>query len=315
MAKRKRLELPVETISADLETKHAFPPAPRARMPIADVAGDTAGRAALEEVAREMTVAEEEGRVVKKIPLEQIDLKHLTRDRLHIDEDELAELTSSISNRGQQTPIEVVRTGPDSYGLISGLRRMYVLKDIGAPDALALIRSPDYASDAYVAMIDENELRAQISFYERANIVAEAAAANVFPNVRSAIAYLFDPVSSAKRSKIARFVIVRDALHDALTFPAAIPEKLGLALANALEADTGLATRIRDALRKTPPMNAAAERKTLEKALKKTAPPKPEKITLAPGLTLEAKAGRAVLSGKAVDKDFLEDLQRWADSR
>ena len=36
-------------------------------MPIADVAGDTAGRAALEEVAREMTEAEEEGRVVKKL--------------------------------------------------------------------------------------------------------------------------------------------------------------------------------------------------------------------------------------------------------
>ena len=37
-------------------------------MPIADVAGDTAGRAALEEVAREMGAAEEQGRIVKALP-------------------------------------------------------------------------------------------------------------------------------------------------------------------------------------------------------------------------------------------------------
>ena len=49
MARRKRLELPTDTFSPDLETQSAFPP--RTRMPIADVAGDTAGRAALEEVA------------------------------------------------------------------------------------------------------------------------------------------------------------------------------------------------------------------------------------------------------------------------
>ncbi|MBT8417780.1 MAG: chromosome partitioning protein, partial [Silicimonas sp.] len=64
MAKRKRLEMPViEPDSPGTETKSHL--TPRARMPIADVAGDTAGRAALEEVAREMTAAETEGRVVK----------------------------------------------------------------------------------------------------------------------------------------------------------------------------------------------------------------------------------------------------------
>ena len=65
MAKRKRLEMPVDTIPSGLETKSDA--LPRVRMPIADVAGDTAGRAALEEVAREMTAAETEGRVVRKI--------------------------------------------------------------------------------------------------------------------------------------------------------------------------------------------------------------------------------------------------------
>ena len=73
MAKRKRLEMPTETIPAGLETKSDN--LTRIRMPIADVAGDTAGRAALEEVAREMTAAEAEGRVVKKLAIAMIDAR------------------------------------------------------------------------------------------------------------------------------------------------------------------------------------------------------------------------------------------------
>ena len=67
MAKRKRLDVTTEPIPGSLETKTAVS-GPRARMPIAEVASDTAGRAALEEVAREMTAAETEGRVIKKAP-------------------------------------------------------------------------------------------------------------------------------------------------------------------------------------------------------------------------------------------------------
>ena len=43
MAKRKRLEVPTEPVSVDLETKSAFT-SPRARMPIAEVASEAAGR-------------------------------------------------------------------------------------------------------------------------------------------------------------------------------------------------------------------------------------------------------------------------------
>ena len=122
MAKRKRLQVPTDTIPSDLETKSAFP-APRARMPIADVAGEVAGRAALEEVAREMTAAEEEGRVVKKLPLEQIVLRHLARDRMVLDEEEMAALMASLEARGQQTPIEVLESRFPVRVLRYGLRR------------------------------------------------------------------------------------------------------------------------------------------------------------------------------------------------
>ena len=81
MAKRKRLEIPTEPVPADLETK-SFPP--RTRMPIAEVAGTTANQAALETVAREMTKAEEEGRIIKEVSVHAIHIQHLARDRMVI---------------------------------------------------------------------------------------------------------------------------------------------------------------------------------------------------------------------------------------
>ena len=307
MAKRKRLEVPAE-VSPDLETKSAL--SPRARMPIADVAGDTAGRAALEEVAREMTLAESEGRIAKKLPLETIELHHLTRDRLVLDEDDMDALVASIRDRGQQTPIEVVRLNGNTYGLISGLRRLEALKSLGETHVLALVKTPASSQAAYQAMVEENEIRANLSFYERANIAVTAVGQGVYSNPKKAIAGLFAHAPAPKRSKIARFVVIREALGKTLRFPTAIPEKLGLALAQGLESDAKLAARLKDALRATPPADAAAERKTLERALKKQPTPsaaKPE--TLAPDLRAQFKAGRVVLSGAALTDELCQKLR------
>ncbi len=307
MAKRKRLEVPV---SPDLETKSTSPP-PRARMPIADVAGDTAGRAALEEVAREMTTAEEEGRVVKKLPLTQIAVHHLSRDRMVFDEAEMEVLTASIADRGQQTPIEVLRLGDGTFGLISGLRRFEALRSLGKPEVLALIKAPESAQDEYQAMVEENEIRASLSFYERANIAVATVGQGVYPDVHAAVKGLFAHAPKAKRSKIIKFVILREALGASLLFPAAIPEHLGFALAQAIEADRTLASKISVQLRKAAPKDAVAERLVLERALKG---PKvlPKREQIAPGLQLETKAGRAVLSGKSVDDAFVKALKAWA---
>lgn len=315
MAKRKRLELPTEPASPVLETKSAFP-APRARMPIADVAGDTAGRAALEEVAREMTAAEGEGRVVKKLPLAEVMIHHLARDRMVLDADEMEALKASIAARGQQTPIEVV-TLSEGYGLISGLRRVEALKATGATHVLAFIRKPESSAEAYRAMVEENEMRANLSYYERANIAYMSVGQAVFPTVKAAVKGLFAHAPAAKRSKILKFVTVREALGATLKFPQAIPEHLGFKLAQAIEADPETGMRISAALKATPPEDAAAERRILEAGLK--APQTPAEArpvqNIASGLKLEAKAGRAVLSGPAVDEAFLEALKLWAAGR
>lgn len=309
MAKRKRLELPTEPVSPALETKSAFP-TPHARMPIADVAGDTAGRAALEEVAREMTAAEEEGRVVKKLALKDVEIHHLARDRMVLDPEDMAALKSSLSDRGQQTPIEVV-TLPSGYGLISGLRRVLALKELGATKVLAFIRKPESSEAAYRAMVEENEMRSDLSYYERANIAFMSVGQNIYPTPKAAVKGLFAHVPAPKRSKILKFVTVREALGGSLKFPQAIPEHLGFKLAQAIEADRKVASRISEALRATPPADAEAERRILEAGLKQpTIKPEPEQI--ATGLSFEAKAGRAVLSGPAVDDAFLDALKDWA---
>ncbi len=311
MARRKRLELPTDTVFPNLETKSAFPP--RTRMPIADVAGDTAERAALEEVAREMTRAEEEGRVVKKIPLSAIDRDRLERDRRHIDAEELEALQASIDARGQQSPIEVMATGDGRFGLISGLRRLMAIEALGEAEVLAFVRHPESAAEAYVAMVEENEIRANLSFYERAAIAWEATDAGVFPDAGQAVVQLYGSAPAAKRWKIHKFGTIHALLGDVLTYPEAIPEKLGLALVDRLESDPPFFRRLKDRLRKTPAADAAAERAVLEKALHDgKAAAKPERETLAPGLTFEAKKGRVVLSGKGVDDAFLEALRVFA---
>ena len=312
MAKRRRLEISsTEPLSADLETKSAFPP--KMRMPIAEVAGDTAGRAALEEVAREMTAAEEEGRVVKRLSIDSVSIAHLSRDRLTLDSEEMEILKVSLAERGQQTPIEVVAL-EQGYGLISGLRRLEALKAIGETHVLAFIRRHDSAAAAYRAMVEENEVRADLSFYERANLAFVTAGQGVYRTPRDAVAGLFGHAPSSKRSKISKFVVIREALDKYLRFPEAIPEKLGLRLAAAIEADRGIATRLADALRKTPPADAASERSAIERALKGRTSPAGVKDEVTPGVVIQARKGRVVFTGPAVDEAFLREVREWAVS-
>jgi ParB family chromosome partitioning protein len=111
------------------------------------------------------------------------------------------------------------------------------LREIGETEVLALMRRPETSADAYLAMVEENEIRAGMSFYERARLAAEAAKLGIYPDPAAAIAALFTSASPAKRSKIGSFVRVHEALGDALRYPTAIPERLGLALAAALDRD------------------------------------------------------------------------------
>ena len=327
-----------------------MPGPPLSAPPIAHVAGEASATHALEELSQEWHRARIEGRLVQSLPLDAIDEGHLLRDRMAADPADMADLIASIRERGQQAPIEVVALDGGRFGLIAGWRRLRALRallaETGDPrfgTVLALLRRPASAAEAYRAMVEENEIRAGISYYERARIAARAAQAGVHPDPRAAIAALFAAAPRARRSKIASFLVLHDTLDDRLRFASAIPERLGLALARALERDPDLRPRLRERLRKSAPETAAAELALLERALgagdaATEAPPTdaptapaakprspadtqndPQKTLhreeIRPGIWLETEGGfsraRLTLSGAKVDGPLRDRLVAW----
>ncbi len=328
MAKRRRLGLPGE---AGIEVDPPAPPLREPRgmfafgsAPIARIAGEASATAALEGLADEMARARAEGRLVQALPLAEVQEGWLLRDRLSVDPDDLASLVESLRAHGQRTAIEVVDRGAGAvprYGLISGWRRLAALRQLLAETAdprfatvLAVLRRPETAGDAYVAMVEENEIRAGLSYYERARIAALAVEAGVFETVREALKRLYASASRARRSKIGSFLTLHEALGPVLRAPEAIPERLGLALAMRIEADPAFATRLRRTLEAASPATAEAERALLMQALK------PEKglaaaAPSAPPVTLvfaqSGQGGEIRLTGPGVTEALRARLERW----
>ena len=302
--------------------------------PIARVAAEAAGAAALQELTETFARARDTGRMVLDLPLDAIAPDHLARDRIPAEDAEMGSLRESIRLHGQRTPVEVTplvakggaKDGARAlpYGLISGWRRLQALKALHAETAdprfatvQALIRRPDTAADAYVTMVEENEIRLGLSHYERARVAALATARGVFASEDAALRALFATASRPKRSRIRAFLEIFHALDGTLRFPAHLPERLGLALVERLRAGDG--PRIVAALADASPATPEAELAVLTALLARVTAPKPAPVTetLAPGLALETRlAGRTLtvkLTGDAVTPTLAADLRALLD--
>ena len=188
-------------------------------------------------------------------------------------------------------------------------------------------RSPTARAEAYLAMVEENEIRAGISFYERARLAAEAARLGLYDSPKAAISALFGSASAPKRSKIGSFVRVHEGLGAHLRFPAAIPERVGLALAAALEERPGFAEDLARALAQAAPAEPSQERAVIDRVLQKstslkrgsetkpTKSPPPAPREIAPGLQLETGPGRLVLSGDQVTEALCREIETWLAAR
>jgi len=357
MAKRKRLT-PAQPgyLDGAPEVKSALgTPMASASAPIAQVAGDSAARAALDELSDLMETARADGRLIERIALDHIDERHLVRDRLEQDEDEMTALMDSLRARGQQTAIEVTALSerPDqrSHGLISGWRRLTALRRLYAETSdprfatvKALVIRPETAQDAYVAMVEENEIRVNLSHYERARIAVRALREGVFDSQRAALQGLFGSTTRSKRSKIGTFIALVEAFDAVLYFPSAISEKLGLAVARELTRDPGFEAAVKARLKANERTTAGGEMKLLaaavmaaqEQALIRTAEPEPKpqepatpphgpavsagerlNTQVAPGIRMgyTPDRNRIELTGDAVDAALMQDLQDWLRSR
>ncbi|MBY6117307.1 ParB N-terminal domain-containing protein [Mameliella alba] len=328
MAKRKRLT-PANPMFLEPAPEVKSAVSAPARAPIADVAREASATAAAEELARQMAQARVQGRMVIPVSLSEVRRDYLVRDRIAVDEEEMAVLVESLRARGQQTPVELVDLGPETggprYGLISGWRRCMALErlhaETGEPrfaEVLGLLRRPEDSSGAYVAMIEENEIRVGLSYYERARIVVRAVEAGAFADETAALRALFASASRAKRSKIGSFTRIVSALEGILRFPQALGERQGLALAQALEADPSLVTRLAAQLRDKPADSAEAELAVLRQAM---TPKRPDRSAVRPKpdgacVRVERRAkGEIVLRADDLDAGFLADLRAWLAAR
>jgi len=298
-------------------------PPTRSRAPIAIDVAAAASEAKLADLTAQMSHLKGAGRLVLEIPLEAVAADHLTRDRIGCDTEEMAALVESLRQRGQQTPVEVEALEAGRYGLISGWRRLTALHQLHAETSdrrfatvLAVLRAPETAAEAYVAMVEENEIRSGLSLYERARIVAKAVDQGVYPDTRAALRGLFASVTRSKRSKIGSFLPIVAALDGVLSFPTALPERLGLALSKALEGDPDLGARLAARLAEHAPQTFEEERACLMAGLAPPAErPQPAPVPAPVKVDLVEIEGGVALQGPGVTPAFRRALAAWLRAR
>lgn len=359
MARRRKLEAPS---SADLskleeefrsETSVEIPG--RGLAPIAQVAADSAALsqpsstgdrtrlAHLEKREARLNEAESEGRLMVDLPVGDIDADAMVRDRTVLDAAEMLELRLSIAANGLRLPIEVferpgpIETGGPRYGLVSGYRRLMAVRELlglTEEDAYKTIRSivrPAAEADAaFVAMVEENEVRSELSHFERGRIAVLASQQGAFLNVEDAVNKLYATGSKAKRSKVRSFALIFEELGDMLEFPDALSEKRGLKLAQTLR--QGGEALLREALAKGVASTAEEEGALIETVIAAMDAPAPdpkrggrpksrklisgwrnaETLVTSSGITIRQQAdGEGYLlrfEGSKVDKDLMDSL-------
>ncbi len=330
MAKRRKLEAPSAADMTKLEeefrgeTSSTSPLAPLA--PIAQVAADAATQNPVQSAETRAALAQAEqfrdkdgkGLVLSEIPLEHINPIEIFRDRTVLEKEDLDELKFSIARNGQRLPIEVFpitqREGSRyKYGLISGYRRLLALEQLCAlhegekfGTVKAIVRTMDSTQDSLAAMIEENEVRADVSHYERGRVAALAAQSDYFANLDEAVAKLYPVASKAKRSKIRSFALIFEELGDLLEFPEFMTEKQGLKVSSALR--DGAERALREALGAAVPENAADEWAALEEALTALQPADPKVTKSRGGRPRKAKTlGRSRTTRAGFEVSWGED--------
>ena len=252
------------------------------------------------EDAKEYRAAREEGRVLARLPVGNINTDDLPRDRLALEavaqSDEMEELKASIRERGQKEPIEVY-LGPDGrYQLKKGWRRLTALSqlysetaDVAFADVIARIE-PGRADriNRYIEMVEENVIREDLTFAEMAQVAITAAQDNGIEDgdPGGLVNRLYGALHKTKRSYIRGFVLLLTELGDALAWPKDVARNLGVDVARCLK-DPEAVEGLRQALRNCP--SPEAQNKTLS------------------DFVLVQKTGTAALERKAEPKQKFED--------
>lgn len=211
------------------------------------------------EDAREYRTAQEEGRVLVAVPVDQVRTDDLPRDRLDLEaaaaSDEMEELKASIRARGQKEPVEVWRDG-DVYQLKKGWRRLTALRQLLAETGeerfatvVARVAGAEGRLDRYIDMVEENVVREDLTFAEMAQVAMEAGAdPEVEGDADAMVGRLYASLHKMKRSYIRAFVTLLQEVGDVLPVPRAVSRDLGVEVARAIRAGQGDVGTLRSAL-------------------------------------------------------------------
>lgn len=208
------------------------------------------------------------------LPLGAIDAEALPRDRTRLCPGALAELRASILASGLRQPVEVFALaapeGPVRYGLISGHRRLIAFRSLAA-DGLpfgeipAFLRAPGSLEAALAAVVEENDIRAETSPWEKGLVAVTATRAGLFPTLDAAIDALYPSADRMRRSRLRALAMVAESLDDLLVAPESLSQKQLLRLAAALRA--GFAEVLRTALEESRARDASAQWSLLQPVL------------------------------------------------
>ncbi len=207
------------------------------------------------------------------IPLDAIDSAALTRDRSLLDEAALHELRLSIAANGLRLPVELFELAepepPHRYGLLSGLRRLTAFRallELTGQERYraipAIVRSPGSLARALAAMVEENEIRAELSAWERGRVAAMAVRQEVFPTIEAAVAELFPAADRFKRARLRGLASACDELDGWLAAPERLSQRQALRIAAACNA--GFGHLIRTALEESSARDPEAQWRVIE---------------------------------------------------
>ncbi|MCB1336116.1 MAG: ParB N-terminal domain-containing protein [Maritimibacter sp.] len=261
------------------------------------------------------------------LPLDAIDAEALPRDRSVIDAGKLAELQRAIAANGLRQPIEVFATGA-GYGLLSGYRRLMAFRALhelrGGDFAMipAFLRPAEDVARAFARVIEENDIRAGLSAWERGRtlIVAEGAG---FETLDAALAALYPHADRRKRARLRQLAEVVEAFDGQIDAPELWSENRLLRLAAVLR--LGWDELVREALAHAAPgaeweaiAPVVAEAEALP-APERATPNRPRRIVRLPrGLTIRRErnpAGYVLhITGRgatdALVGDVLDEIER-----
>ncbi len=272
-----------------------------------------------------------------RIPIDQIDPLAIPRDRSILDTAAMTELRASIARSGLRQPVEVFAT-QTGYGLISGYRRLQATRELHQATGQAkyaeidaILRSPQDQKAALASMVEENDIRADLSPWERAAIATAAHQTGIFETLDAALIGLYPHAHRQKRAKLRAIAEVVEALGDSLTDPEDYSETRLLRLSAVLRMgwfellSAALTQGAGDAQSqwvRLQPLLSEAE--TLHAQGKLTNPNRPKRLVRPkPGLTVRREkndygytlhiTGPAARTG--IVQDAIEQLELWLKDR